>query len=155
MPIVSIGGRLGFGWIGDRYNRKAMTVIVFAISTFGLILFNFAALGIWMAVLFLIVFGIGSGGTVVMRPTLLRDYFGRKRFGTFYGLITGVIMMGNVTGAPLAGWVYDTWQNYVYAWLGTAFLGVIGILILLTLPSVDKAREDMDRAKKTSLKGAS
>ena len=96
---------------------------------------------------------IGSGGTVVMRPTLLRDYFGRNKFGTFYGLATGVIMIGNVTGAPLAGWVYDTWQNYRYAWLGFAFLGIIGILILLTMPSVDKARADLYRAKTNSYRG--
>jgi MFS family permease len=150
LPIVSIGGRLGFGWIADRYNKKTITALGFAITTVGLLLFNFAAMGIWMAVLFLIVFGIGSGSTVVMRPTLLRDYFGRKRFGTFYGLITGVIMIGNVTGSPLAGWVYDTWQNYRYAWLGFAFLGIMGILILLTLPPVAAFRTALNRTEVSS-----
>ena len=152
-PIVSIGGRLGFGWIGDRFNKKTITVIGFAVTTVGMVLFSFAGVGLWMAVLFLIVFGIGSGSTVVMRPTLIRDYFGRNKFGTFYGIATGVIMMGNVTGAPFAGWVYDTWQNYVYAWLGFAFLGVMGILILLTLPPVDKAQAELGRARMTSYGG--
>jgi OFA family oxalate/formate antiporter-like MFS transporter len=153
LPIVSISGRLGFGWIGDRYSKKAVTVMGFAITTIGLLLFNFAAAGIWLAVLFLIMFGVGSGGNVVMRPTLLRDYFGRQKFGTFYGIATGVVMLGNVTGAPLAGWVYDTWQNYRYAWLGFAFLGVVGILILLTLPSVSTFRADLDRARMNSYRG--
>ena len=142
LPIVSIGGRLGFGWIGDRFNKKTITLAGFVLTSISLLIFNFVAEGIWLSVLFLIFFGIGWGCTVVMRPTMLRMYFGRKKFGTLYGITTGVIMLGNMSGAPIAGWVYDTWQRYIYAWLGFAVLGVVGILILLTLPSATKYHAD-------------
>jgi len=43
-------------------------------------------------------------------------------------------MLGNVTGAPLAGWVYDTWGNYQGAWLSFALLALLGAFLVTTLP---------------------
>ena len=49
---------------------------------------------------------------VPMISSLLREYFGLSRLGTIVGFAGSVMMIGAIIGAPLAGWVYDTWGHY-------------------------------------------
>jgi OFA family oxalate/formate antiporter-like MFS transporter len=85
-----------------------------------------------MLVPFLLLFGIGYGGVISLRPALVRDYFGRRSFGTIFGLMTGIGGIGGIVGPTLAGWVFDTWQTYQVIWL------VFGIAAILPLGLVLK-----------------
>jgi len=40
-----------------------------------------------------------------------------------------------VTGAPLAGWVFDTWGSYQGVWLGYGALTLVGAILAFTTPS--------------------
>jgi predicted MFS family arabinose efflux permease len=73
-----------------------------------------------------------------MRAALLRQYFGREWFGTIHGFTLGVMMLGNIAGAPLAGLVFDTWHSYQGVWLALAALTVVAAGITLTIPRVSK-----------------
>ncbi len=70
------------------------------------------------------------------RMTLLRRYFGRSNFGTILGFASGVMMVGHVSGAPLAGWVFDTWGSYQGIWFGLAPLTLVGLVLALTTPRI-------------------
>ena len=48
-------------------------------------------------------------------------------------------MVGNISGAPLAGWIYDTWGSYEGAWLGFGALTLLGAVMVITLPSAEKS----------------
>jgi MFS family permease len=139
LPVTSIGGRLGFGWLGDRFYKIRISAIGFSLMTLGLLFFSLvSSAGIWMLVPFVILFGIGWGGVVPMRPALLREYFGRTSFGTILGFVFGVMMMGVMIGAPLAGWAFDRWGSYQGIWLVFSGLGVAAITTILTAPSLRK-----------------
>ena len=142
LPVASICGRLGFGWLGDRLNKKAVTVTCFLLITLGLLCFNYiATVGMWLFAPFLVLFGIGWGGGVPMRAALLRDHFGRSRFGTILGLATGIIMGGSIIGAPIAGWIFDNWGSYQGAWFVFAGLSTISVvLIAATRPVANSAQ---------------
>ena len=73
---------------------------------------------------------------MVLRSAILREYFGRSRFGTIHGFAVGVMMLGNLVGAPLAGWVFDNWGSYQGIWFVFAGLDFAGIVIMLTTPRV-------------------
>ena len=138
-PVTSIIGRLGFGWLGDRYDKKLVSATGFAMMASGLILFGLVpTVGMWLLVPFTIIFGIGWGGVVPLRPALLREYFGRSHFGTILGFAFGVMMVGVIVGAPLAGWAFDTWGTYQGIWFLFAGLGVVATLNMLTIPPLDK-----------------
>ncbi len=141
LPIVSIIGRLGIGWIGDRYDKKTLTIYGLVLTVLGLLVFNFAGDGAWLLAVYLLLFGVGWGGNVTMRAALLREYFGRNNFGTIYGMASCVSMLGTLIGAPLAGWVFDEWHSYTYAWLGFVFFILIAIVILTLIPSAERARQ--------------
>ena len=116
-----------------------LPILGFALMIIGLLFFGSLTHGwLWMLVPFIIIFGIGWGGSVTMRATLLREYFGRTRFGTVYGFVIGIAMLGNIAGPPLAGWIFDKWGTYQWAWFVLAFACLIGLFIVLSIPSVHK-----------------
>ena len=132
IPLTSIGGRLGLGWLGDKVNRKMVLVGALAAMSLGIFCFGYTSIaGAWLLVVFIILFGVGYGGSISLRPSLVREYFGRSSFGTVFGLITGITMLGGIIGPPLAGWVYDNWGSYQGIWyIFTGFAGVAMVSVL-------------------------
>jgi MFS family permease len=136
LPFASIGGRLSSGWLGDRFGSRQLYAAGFASTTAGLLLFGFVTTReMWLLVPFIITFGLGWGCNVTTRVSLLREYFGRASFGTILGFMSGIMMLGNIAGTPLAGWVFDTWGTYQGAWLGYGALTIVGAILAFTIPS--------------------
>ena len=135
IPLMSIFGRLGFGWLGDKMSKKRLTAIGFGMLSTGLLLFGILAWGqFWLLVPFLILFGIGFGGTNTMRAILPREYFGAKNFGTILGFLMGVGTLGSIIGAPLAGFVFDRLGSYQPIWFTYAILAIVSLIIIATMP---------------------
>ena len=82
---------------------------------------------------------------MVVRIALLREHFGRGRFGTLLGFVSGVMMMGQVTGAPLVGWVFDKWGSYQGIWFALAGLGFVGLVLVLTIPPLENTIKATDK----------
>ena len=64
----------------------------------------------------------------------MREGFGRNNFGTVFGLIAGINMVGGIIGAPLAGWVFDNWGSYQGIWFIFAGLAVMAVVLVATIP---------------------
>jgi sugar phosphate permease len=134
IPLSSIAGRLTFGWISDRFNRWRIAAIGFGLLGAGLACFAAAeSIGLWVLVPFLVLFGTGYGGLNVMRASLLRSLFGRKTFGTLFGILMGINMAGSIAGPAVAGWAFDTWGSYGVIWLIFAFVPIARLAITLAM----------------------
>ena len=134
VPLASIAGRLGFGWVADRSSRKLVSAVGFCIMGLGLVCFgSVGSIGFWMLLPFLILFGIGYGGLNVMRPALVQEYFGRSSFGTIFGIIIGVSMAGSIGGPAVAGWAYDNWGSYQGMWFLMALVPMIAMVTMLLM----------------------
>jgi len=130
LPLLTVIGRVGFGWLGDRVDKIGVAALAFALTSLGVLILGYTAAGAnWVIVAFIIVLGIGWGGAVPMLLGLLRAYFGTERLGTIAGCAGSVMMVGNIIGAPLAGWVFDKWGRYQPAWFILA--GVVGLSTIL------------------------
>jgi len=135
VSLTSVGGRLGFGWLSDRLDKRILTAISFALMALGLLFFDCIGNGwMWLLLPFLVLFSTGWGGSVTMRAVILREYFSSSQFGKIYGFVIGVAMLGNIAGAPLAGWVFDKWGTYHGVWFAFAGLAVAALAIVLTIP---------------------
>lgn len=147
IPVISIGGRLGLGWLGDKVNRKFLAAGAFASISVGMLCFGYiSTTTIWLIIPFIILFSIGYGGLNVQRPSLVRDYFGRANFGTIFGLIIGINMLGGIVGPTLAGWVYDTWGRYQGMWLVLAGLPFAALIAMLTIAPIRTVAPATDEA---------
>ncbi|MFC2014509.1 MFS transporter [Chloroflexota bacterium] len=136
LPLASIPGRLGSGWLADRFGSKPVFAASFISITTGVLIFaNITTGRLWLLVPFVIAFSLGWGTSVTSRLSFLREYYGRDSFGTILGFTSGIMMIGNISGAPLAGWVYDTWSSYLGAWWGFGILTLLGAVLVSTIPS--------------------
>lgn len=148
IPLMSIFGRLGFGWLGDKFSRKLVATTSFIMVGFGALSFAYVSTtGIWLLVLFLILMGIGYGGSNALLPSLSRDYFGRTNFGSIYGIIEGIGTIGGIIGPAIAGFAYDNWGSYQIIWLLLAGLAVVPTVLLSTVTPVGNLMAPDDKAQ--------
>ena len=115
LPIFSITGRLGYGWLGDRIPRKYVLAITLGSQALGLAMFLLAP-ATWALALFTVAYGPGFGGSIATGPAMVRDYFGRTSFGTIQGWLFATTSLGGMAGPVLAGWMFDSQQSYALAW---------------------------------------
>jgi len=130
IPLTSIVGRIGLGWLGDRYDKRRIMFFSFLMIGVGMLTFCFPQQP-WMIFIFLLFFPPGFGGSMVLRGAILQEYFGRDLFGRMLGIIMGSASIGGVIGPTLAGFVFDTTGNYQYVWF--AFSGLILLSSFLIL----------------------
>jgi MFS family permease len=134
VPLASIIGRLGLGWLGDKVDKKIVASAAFIMTGLGLVCFEYISeTAGWLFFMFVIFYSVGWGGVMVLRPVLIREYFGKSHFGSIIGFMSGITMLGTVVGAPLAGWVYDTRDSYHGVWFAIAALHVIALVLILQL----------------------
>jgi MFS family permease len=137
IPLTSIAGRLGSGWLIDRFNKVKVAAAFFAMSCTGVFLFNFVSYdSIWLLFPFILVYGIGWGGNATIRTALVREYFGRSKFGTIFGFTMGMVTVGGIVGPFFAGWIYDSLSSYHVAWLLFACFIFAAMIIIATTPQV-------------------
>lgn len=138
IPLFSVAGRLGLGWLGDVWNKKFVLCLAFVLQLTGMLIFIQART--WALFLpFLILFGLGYGGTIPLRAALQREYFGRSAFGSIQGLMVSVMTALSILGPPLAGWIFDVTGSYHAAWLiftGALFLA-LPLILGLKRPAVE------------------
>ena len=59
------------------------------------------------------------------------DFYGTKYLGTNYGLLFLSWGLSALVATPVAGWVYDAFGNYQYAFFGAAGLSLVALVSLL------------------------
>jgi MFS transporter, OFA family, oxalate/formate antiporter len=140
VPLSSVVGRLGMGWVADRFERKKVTMVGFAMMGLGLICFEGVAMaGIWLVLPFLLLFCLGYGGNNTMRVALIRDLFGRSNYGGVFGLLMGISTIGSFLGPPLAGRAFDIYGSYQNVWFVVAGFAFASMLFIWTIPGQMKA----------------
>ena len=127
LVIVSLAGRVGFGWLGDRVPKRYLMAIGLVLEGIGLLLLNWTR-SMPDAVLFVLLFGPSYGAVITLRLTIQAEYFGRKAFGKIQGCLMGVIVTGTISSPVLLGWVYDVYHCYDPAWITMA------VFVFATIP---------------------
>ncbi len=132
---ISLGGKFIAGALSDRFS--AVRVMVFCsllMFLSSLVLFDLSAS---TALLFLLPFALGYGGTFVLLQRLVADLFGRREAGKILGLITLIEVAGAAIGGRITGYLADQAAgDYTYAFYGVtiaaglAFAATLGVLVL-------------------------
>ena len=139
IPIISILGRVGFGWLGDLVSKQKIMAAGLVIMAVGMLAFSGAQTA-WLILPFLLFFSPGFGGNTSLRGAVIRDLFGVSSFGKLMGMTMGLSSLGGIVGPALAGYAYDYWGGYQVVWLAFALaLAVCGGLMLLTRATAARA----------------
>jgi MFS family permease len=121
LTLVSIIGRLAFGFLGDHVTKRYLFMVAYALTGAGLlVLTNARTMG--MVYVFIFLFGVGFGGTVPLMPAIRAEYFGRVALGKIQGFMNPVMMLAAAVGPIFAGYVFDTTGSYRISFLVTGLL---------------------------------
>ncbi|MFC1817016.1 MFS transporter, partial [Thermodesulfobacteriota bacterium] len=135
VALVSVTGRLGFGWLGDLVEKRYLIILCF--MSMGIGAFIFAYLQHWWQVILFVAFYSPGYGGGVLQDALRAEYYGRKHIGTIRGLMSLVQLIGTAAGPIFAGLVYDLTGSYRFAFLVFASCCLVAILCLLIVRRPD------------------
>jgi OFA family oxalate/formate antiporter-like MFS transporter len=132
IPLFSIMGRFGFGWLGDFIDKRHVMAVTFGLISLGMLaLCNVRT--VWFTLLFLVIFPPGYGGGIVLRGAIMREYFGRDSFGKILGVTYGSGAIGGIIGPTLAGWAFDALGNYRLVWLTFSILNALAVWLIVRM----------------------
>jgi MFS family permease len=140
IPLFSIIGRFGFGWLGDIFDKRYVLAAVYCFIGTGTLAFSYIHVK-WLIVPFLVLFSPAFGGTVSLRGAIVREYFGMASFGRLLGIIMGMGAIGGVIGPSAAGWIFDNFGEYRPIWLFFAGTTVIALVLILRLKALRQNSE--------------
>lgn len=132
LAVISVAGRLGFGWLGDIFPKKLVVAGGLMSLTLGMLGLAFSTT-IWHVGLALLLYAPSYGGLATMMFAMRGEYFGRRAFATVQGFMGSVLVLGTVSGPIYAGWIFDVTQSYRIAFLTFAGLTLVAVLLILAV----------------------
>jgi MFS family permease len=138
--LAGLFGRLLLGVLADRYGIKL-------VLTTGLMV-QALAIGSYLYVskleefyLLAIVFGTAYGGVMPLYAGLAREYFGQAIIGTVLGAATMISCVGMAFGPFIGGWLFDTYHDYRWLFIGSMAVALGAVAISLAFPSPGPAKQ--------------
>ena len=129
--LAGLGGRIGFGLLGDRFGAKHVLVTGLFIQACAALGYYFTGtLSEFYAVAAL--FGFTYAGTMPLYSVIIRENFPLRMMGTIIGGTTMAGSLGMASGPVLGGWIYDTTGSYSGLYLASFGMGLGASLIALT-----------------------
>lgn len=135
--LLSGIGRIGSGFLADIMDFKIVLSGLVIFQLVGLLILSIIGHSqIWLIGIFSLLFGIGFGGTIPLRPFLIMQSFGARSFGALQGLVQGGAIGAGMVGPVLYGWIFDTTESYdlaIYASVAV-ILTALPLTYLLSKP---------------------
>lgn len=139
--LSGLGGRIGFGILGDRFGAKRVLAWGLFAQAFGALAYAFVSgLGGFYAVAML--FGFIYAGTMPLYAAIVRENFPLRMMGTVIGGTAMGGSLGMATGPLAGGLIYDTFATYTWLYVGAFALGIGAFLILLTFRPFPKTQQE-------------
>jgi MFS family permease len=129
----SIAGRLLMGWLADRFARKHVMLLIYALIAGSIpLLFLGQSRGALYA--FAVVFGLGLGGEYMIIPLMAAELFGVKVLGRLLGVILTADGVAEATSPMLVGYLRDTSGSYRPGFIALIAIALAGTIAIALLP---------------------
>lgn len=129
--LAGMGGRIGFGLLGDRFGAKRVLVIGLLAQAFGALGYFFAR-DLWEFYVVAVIFGFIYAGIMPLYSVLVRENFPFAMLGTITGGIATAGGLGMALGPVLGGWIFDVTGAYGGLYVTSFVLGLGAFLIALS-----------------------
>ena len=137
--LAGMGGRVAFGFLGDRFGAKHMLVLGLLVQAFGALAYVFVGdLAGFYSVAAL--FGFIYAGVMPLYAVLARENFPLRMMGTVIGGTAMAGSLGMAAGPLAGGLIYDTFASYSWLYIGSWAMGIGAFLIALTFKPFAKAQ---------------
>ena len=113
------------GYLGDKVPKNISLCVFGIIQALGVI-YATSITTVFMAPVFVIVYGLGFGARIPLGTAIRGEYFGRKAFGKVLGVSMLPMMLLMTLGPYVAGLMYDHYGSYDRAFYSLAVVSLIG-----------------------------
>lgn len=127
--LMSNVGKIGFGWLIQRFSTSG-AAICFFIAAFGVLL-TLPVGGIGTIVLLAIVYGPTQGGFLVNIPVLSRQIFGPVAMIRVIAVMTTAFNLGAAVGPAGVGYVFDATGSYRIPFILLSGIAVLAALLMV------------------------
>lgn len=137
--LAGLGGRLLLGVLADRLGAKRVLIAGLLVQALAISGYLFVSrLGEFYALA--LVFGTAYGGVMPLYAVLAREYFGQAIMGTVFGAATMLSCLGMAFGPLAGGWVFDTFADYAWLYIGSFAVAVGAMALALAFPPLPRVR---------------
>jgi len=143
MGVVSIAGRLGFGYLADVMRREVVYTwvqVVSAVGTVALMATTDNTLPVFLYI-YAVFYGLGQGSRALVLSAISIDVFKGKNFGAIFGYFTLSVGVGGAIGAWLGGYIFDVTRSYMVAF-SISLACLIGSIFVVWLSTRNITRQN-------------
>lgn len=127
VPLLQFVGTAGGGYLGDRFNKRAIASIAMLMHGVGLLALTYTTH--WLGIgAFIALHGLAWGVRGPQMAALRADYFGTRSFGSIMGVSSLVITLFSIGGPLLAGLLADSTGDYRLGFTIIALATIAGFL---------------------------
>lgn len=129
--LAGMGGRIAFGILGDRFGAKRTLVTGLLMQAFGVLGYFFVSeLTGFYAIA--VVVGFIYAGVMPLYAVIARENFPLRMMGTVIGGTAMAGSLGMAIGPLAGGYIYDTFGDYRWLYVGAWAIGIGAFLIAMT-----------------------
>ncbi|HVE34092.1 MAG TPA: MFS transporter [Gemmatimonadaceae bacterium] len=130
---ASLVGRVGMGWLADRWAKKHVMLLIYLLvaASLPILLFAATATGI---VPFALIFGLGLGGEYMVIPLMAAELFGVRVLGRAMGIVLAADGVAEAVTPVLIGRMRDTSGSYTGGFLLLIAFAAAGAVAIAVLP---------------------
>ncbi len=134
----SLVGRLGMGWLADRFPKKYVMLLIYLLvaSAIPLLFLTTTRSAIYI---FAVVFGIGLGGEYMVIPLMAAELFGVQVLGRVMGIVLAADGVGEAVAPWLVGRMRDAAGSYASGFVALIVCALVGALAISFLPRTSAA----------------
>ncbi len=131
--LSSLAGRLGMGWLADRFPKKYVMLLIYLLvaSAIPLLLLTDVRGAIYP---FAVVFGLGLGGEYMVIPLMAGELFGVRVLGRTMGVVLAADGVAEALAPWLVGRMHDVSGTYATGFGALIACAVIGAVAVALLP---------------------
>lgn len=145
MGVVSIAGRLIFGYLADVMRREVVYTWVQLVSAVGTaaLMATVDNSAPWLLYVYAVFYGMGQGSRALVLSAISIDVFKGKNFGAIFGYFTLSVGVGGAIGAWLGGFLFDVTRGYMVAF--SISLGCLILSVFVVWMSTRNIRKQKER----------
>ena len=136
--VGSLIGRIGMGYLADRFPKKYVMLLIYTIVA-GAIPLLYLADQAWARYAFALLFGIGLGGDYMIIPLMAAELFGVKVLGRLMGLVLTADGIAEATAPMLVASIRDSTGSYATGFSVLIALAAAGAIAVALLPRTRQA----------------
>ena len=147
--VGSVVGRVLMGWLADRWPKKWVMLLIYAVVAGSIPLMVFAP-SITLLKVFAFLFGIGLGGDYMIIPLMAAELFGVRGLGKVMGIVLSADSIAEAVVPNRIGALADVMKTYETPFVYVTVIAAVGAVAVALLPRRDVAAVPAQPAAETA-----